>query len=66
MGPSEGGSIKRAFWCRILEGETPSAVPGHLVRTVRGLYTTPREPAKKQSAARAVPGGPLRQGERPV
>ena len=54
---------KCAFWCGILERDAPSPASWREVRTVRGAYTTLREPAKNGArAADALP--PVRPGER--
>jgi len=46
---------KCAFWCGILERDAPSPASWRVVRTVRGAYTTLREPVKKRDAATGAP-----------
>lgn len=55
MDSTELKPIKCAFWCGILEGDTPLPAAWREVRTVRGMYTTLREPAKRHDAATNVP-----------
>lgn len=55
MDSTEVKSIKCAFWCGILEGEAPLPAAWREVRTVRGVYTTLREPVKKRDAATGAP-----------
>jgi len=64
MDASDARTNKGAFWCGILEGDTPSIAPGREVRTVRGMYTTLRESPKKRGAATRVLGDPQRSGGR--
>jgi hypothetical protein len=53
-----------AFWCGILEGDTPIPASWREVRTVRGVYTTLRQPAKQRAFAADVSPSPLRRGDR--
>lgn len=62
MDPTEIKANTCAFWCGILEGDTPIPAAWREVRTVRGAYTTLREPSKQRAFAGLR--GPLRRGDR--